>query len=67
MIALGLFAFAVALIAMSGRLLADTPNRAPESKPRDGSAWFDAALFLLLLFGTYRAHKRKRDDDDTSL
>lgn len=51
----------------AGHLL-DTPRekRAP-SEPHEASGWLDVLLFAALLFSTWRKHKAKSEDDDTSM
>lgn len=68
MIGLGvLVVCAVALMFTAGALL-DTPRekRAP-SAPYESSGWLDVLLFAALLFSTWRKHKAKNEDDDTSM
>jgi hypothetical protein len=59
------FALAVALVGCSARALeGPTPDRASEAKPDGESHWLDVLLFVVLLIGTVRAHKRKQEDED---
>jgi hypothetical protein len=64
-ILLGLFVFAVALVSMSARMLGPRePERASQSESGKHSAWLDAALFLMLLIGIVRAHRKRQEDED---
>ena len=71
MIGLGaLFVFAVVLMFTAGHLLDKPVEKRADSEPiasREPSAWFDVLLFAALLFSTWRKHKAKGDDDDTSM